>query len=152
MKSGDQIKHKLSYLSRRLTPTTRKRGRRDAAKGFRVFLGCHIIVTVHGTALLLQMSRYPPPSGSRSGRSSSTSEFPLYPAIVIVERNRYASSNDEYCTAPRQEWQANTFRPKNLDVVQEDRFPSEEKFCPRNIYFNHEAKYVFLNCRIVSIL
>ncbi|EFN73845.1 hypothetical protein EAG_06487 [Camponotus floridanus] len=61
MKSGDQIKHKLSYLSRRLTPTTRKRGRRDAAKGFRVFLGCHIIVTVH--ALLLQMSGYPPPSG-----------------------------------------------------------------------------------------
>lgn len=45
MKSGDQIKHKLSYLSRRLTPTTRKRGRRDAAKGFRVFLGCHITVT-----------------------------------------------------------------------------------------------------------
>lgn len=134
MKSGDQIKHKLSYLSRRLTPTTRKRGRRDAAKGFRVFLGCHITVTVH--ALLLQMSGYPPPSGVPA-------VHPPRPSSRFIPRSLSSNETDTLRLmtniTPCQERQANTSRSKSLDVAQKDRFAPEGKFCSGNIYFNHEA-------------
>jgi len=68
-----------------MTPTTRKRGRCGAAKGFRVFLGCHIIVTVHGNALLLQMSGL---AGILCSRhcSSPFVQILVYLAIVTVER------------------------------------------------------------------
>jgi hypothetical protein len=68
-----------------VTPTTRKRGRRDAAKGFRVFLGCHITVTVHENALLLQMSEL---AGILCSRQQPFIHVRV-PAIVTIERKIY---------------------------------------------------------------
>ncbi|KYN19219.1 hypothetical protein ALC57_08396 [Trachymyrmex cornetzi] len=79
---------KLSYLSRWMTPTTRKRGRRGATKGFRVFLGCHIIVTVHGNALLLQMSELAGILCSRQQPFIQLVQVPIYLAIVIIVKRK----------------------------------------------------------------